>query len=265
MVAPPPPSKREQLHKLLEHGSVFVHLDPRRSGVAVPPWLAKKPQLVLQLGLNFPIPIRDLEIDEEGVRCTLSFNRAPFYCILPWSAVYALVGEDGQVTVWPADLPPELVPPTEAAPSSSAVRREAPRERRGRGQPAPAPASVVATSELHTEQEGATPALNPAARRPRLSVVPGEEAPRAVEASDARESATPKAEPKAEPREETEAPQAIAQAEPEAASLASKSEEPAPAEPTEQPASGEDKDSIVEPPPVARRGRERPSYLRVVK
>jgi stringent starvation protein B len=127
MVANPPPSKKEHLHKLLERGSVFVHLDPRREGVSVPTWLAKKPQLVLQLGLNFPIPIRDLEIDDDGVRCTLSFNRAPFYCVLPWSAVYALVAEDGQVTVWPSDLPSELVPQIEPA-----MRRGAPRERRDR-------------------------------------------------------------------------------------------------------------------------------------
>src|SRR5687768_3126124 len=122
MVANPPPSKKEQLHKLLERGSVFIHLDPRRASVLVPTWLAKKPQLVLQLGLNFPIPIRDLEIDEVSVRCTLSFNRAPFYCVLPWTAIYALVAEDGQVTVWPADLPSELVPQSETA-----VRREGPR------------------------------------------------------------------------------------------------------------------------------------------
>ena len=113
------------MHKLLERGSVFVHLDPRRTGVVVPDFLAGKPQLVLQIGLNFAIPIHDLQIDEEGVRCTLSFNRAPFFCVLPWIAVYALVAEDGQVTVWPSEIPSELVPP-----SIPAVRRDAPRERK---------------------------------------------------------------------------------------------------------------------------------------
>lgn len=121
MVAPPPPSKKEQLLRLLERGSVFVHLDPRREGVVVPAWLAKKPPLVLQLGFNFPIPIPDLQIDDDGVRCTLSFNRSPFYCILPWSAIYALVSEDGTVTVWPSDLPTELTPLAEPA-----VYRDAP-------------------------------------------------------------------------------------------------------------------------------------------
>jgi hypothetical protein len=40
--------------------------------------------------------------------CTLSFNRAPFWCRLPWNAVYALVGEDGRGMVWPDDVPPEV-------------------------------------------------------------------------------------------------------------------------------------------------------------
>jgi stringent starvation protein B len=150
MAASPPLSKQEQLHKLLERGSVFVHLDPRREGVVVPPWLTKKPQLVLQLGLNFPIPIRDLEIDEAGVRCTLSFNRAPFYCVLPWHAVYALVAEDGQVTVWPSELPSELVPQAE-----SAVRRNEPRARRGKSLPPPR-ISLVPDAE-----DGAQPAPGP--------------------------------------------------------------------------------------------------------
>ena len=105
-----PPSKKERFHKLLERGSVFVHLDPRRDGVVVPPWLARQPQLVLQLGLRFAIPIPDLVVDDAGVRCTLSFNRSPFHCTLPWTAIYALVAEDGQVTVWPTELPAELVP-----------------------------------------------------------------------------------------------------------------------------------------------------------
>lgn len=123
MSAATPPSKKEQLQRLLKHGSVFVHLDPRRDGVMVPPWLANKPQLVLQLGLNFAIPIPDLEVDDDGVRCTLSFNRSPYHCDLPWSAVYALVAEDGQVTVWPTELPAELVP--EQAP----VRKNPPTSR----------------------------------------------------------------------------------------------------------------------------------------
>lgn len=126
-----PPSKREQLLKLLERGSVFVHLDPRREGVVVPPWLSGKPQLVLQLGLNFAIPIPDLVVDDTGVSCTLSFERKPFHCVLPWTAVYALVTEDGEVTVWPTDLPSEIIS------QPVAVRREGPTARGARQKPRP--------------------------------------------------------------------------------------------------------------------------------
>jgi stringent starvation protein B len=87
---------------------MFVHLDPRRSGVIVPNGLGNQPQLVLQIGLNMAIPIPDLKVEDDGLSCTLSFNRAPFWCRLPWNAVYALVGEDGRGMVWPDDVPPEV-------------------------------------------------------------------------------------------------------------------------------------------------------------
>ena len=81
---------------LLEGPSLFVHLDPRRTGVVVPKWFLGQPQLVLQVGLNMPIPIPDLRVDDDGLSCTLSFSRSPFWCNVQWSAIYALVGEDGR-------------------------------------------------------------------------------------------------------------------------------------------------------------------------
>jgi stringent starvation protein B len=102
------PPKKEVAIALLEGPSLFVHLDPRRPGVIVPKWFTGQPQLVLQLGLNMAIPIPDLKVEEEAMTCTLSFNRAPFWCRLPWNAVYALVGEDGRGMVWPDDVPPEV-------------------------------------------------------------------------------------------------------------------------------------------------------------
>jgi hypothetical protein len=102
------PPKKEVALALLEGPSVFVHLDPRREGVIVPKWLMGQPQLVLQVGLNMAIPIPDLKVDDDGVTCTLSFNRAPFWCSLPWNAIYALVGEDGRGMIWPNDVPPEV-------------------------------------------------------------------------------------------------------------------------------------------------------------
>lgn len=102
------PPKKEVALALLEGDSVFIHLDPRKDGVLVPKNLGKQAQLVLQVGLNLAIRIPDLNIDDEGVSCTLSFNRAPFWCRMPWTAIYALVGPDGRGMLWPEDVPPEV-------------------------------------------------------------------------------------------------------------------------------------------------------------
>ena len=90
-----PPPKKEVALALLEESSMFIHLDPRRPDVLVPKGFMGQPQLVLQVGLNMAIPIPDLKVDDHGISCTLSFNRSAFWCRIPWSAIYALVGEDG--------------------------------------------------------------------------------------------------------------------------------------------------------------------------
>jgi stringent starvation protein B len=94
---------------LLEGPSLFIHLDPRKAEVVVPLYFKKQPQLVLQVGLNMPVPIPDLHLDDDAMTCTLSFNRRPFWCRIPWAAVYALVGEDGKGMVWPSEVPSEVV------------------------------------------------------------------------------------------------------------------------------------------------------------
>jgi stringent starvation protein B len=107
----PLPPKKEVALALLERSNdrgIFVHLDPRHAAVVVPPWFKKQPQLVLQIGLNMPVPIPDLRLDDAGMSCTLSFNRSPFYCVVPWTSVFAMVGEDGRGMVWPDDVPAEV-------------------------------------------------------------------------------------------------------------------------------------------------------------
>ncbi len=102
------PPKKDVARALLLRGSVFVHLDPRTAGMVVPEWLRNQPQLVLQIGLDMPIPIPDLRVDDEGVYGTLSFQRSPFTCRVPWGGIFALVGEDGRGMIWPEDLPAEI-------------------------------------------------------------------------------------------------------------------------------------------------------------
>jgi hypothetical protein len=104
----PLPPKKDVALALLERSSVFVHLDPRPPTVIVPVAYKKQPQLVLRVGLNMPVPIPDLRLDDDGMSCTLSFSRSPFFCVVPWSSVFAMVDDDMRGMVWPEDVPPEV-------------------------------------------------------------------------------------------------------------------------------------------------------------
>ena len=118
------PPKKDVMVALIQRSSVYIHLDPRKDGVRVPPWFRNQPQLVLQVGLNMAIPIPDLGIEDDAVSCTLSFSRSPHFCYVPWGAVYALMGEDGKGMVWPDDIPHEV-----AAQQAEQARKERAKER----------------------------------------------------------------------------------------------------------------------------------------
>ena len=125
------PPKKDVALALLEQSTVYVHLDPRSEAVRVPDWFKNQPQLVLQIGLNMPVPIQDLDVGDEAVSCTLSFSRRPHFCWIPWTSVFALVGENGRGMVWPEDVPKEVAAQAaqqqkkEAAPKLRAVPAEA--------------------------------------------------------------------------------------------------------------------------------------------
>lgn len=106
-MTPPLPEKRAVVERLLGAGAVLLHLDARRPGVKVPPAHAADPRLVLRIGYGLKPPIPDLTVDGDGVTATLSFRGTLFRCVVPWAAIYAVVGEDGRGLVWPGDVPPE--------------------------------------------------------------------------------------------------------------------------------------------------------------
>src|SRR3954452_15614990 len=108
------PPKKDVALALLEQASMYIHLDPRAVSVQVPPSFKNQPQLVLQVGLNMAVAIPDLHVDDQGLSCTLSFNRTPFFCMIPWPAVFALVGENGQAMVWAEDVPAEVAAQAQA-------------------------------------------------------------------------------------------------------------------------------------------------------
>ena len=74
----------------------------------MPQPLRGEPHLVLQYGHDLPIPIPDLEIDEYGVRATLSFSRAAHRTVVPWSAVYVVACDDGRGVLYSEDVPPDV-------------------------------------------------------------------------------------------------------------------------------------------------------------
>lgn len=98
-----------------------MHLDPRVDAVVVPEFLRAQPQLVLQIGLDLPVPITDLRVDDAGVFGTLVFAHNPHTCIVPWEAVFALVGDDGKGMVWPKDMPEEIAAEVESETPNPAV------------------------------------------------------------------------------------------------------------------------------------------------
>lgn len=176
------PPKKDVALALLEQATVLVHLDPRGEQVQVPAWFKRQPQLVLQIGLNMPKPIPDLNVDDHGISCTLSFSNSPHFCVLPWESVYALIGASGRGMVWPDDVPKEVagqyvvttpkeepkprpalrsVGP-EASPDEQAAKADAKKKKRAR------------KAKAAKETEKAARAARPPKAKPRPAVVPAE-------------------------------------------------------------------------------------------
>lgn len=80
--------------------SLFIHVKVNTPGVLVPQSLQKKSYVVLQVGFDMPVPIPDLRVTEEGVSGTLSFRGVPFFCVVPWDAVSALINDKGRGQVY---------------------------------------------------------------------------------------------------------------------------------------------------------------------
>lgn len=98
--------KKLALETALGSGKVQIRLDARRSGVSVPDDFAAEPMLVLNLSWRFPHT--EMVINDRGVAATLRFNSQPHRCVIPWSALFALIPTEGEPLVWPLDVPVEF-------------------------------------------------------------------------------------------------------------------------------------------------------------
>jgi hypothetical protein len=105
---PTAPQKYAVFSRFIQKGKVMVTLDARRPGVSVPRHFAEEQQLNLDFSERFRLV--DFMYDERGVRASLSFNRQPFFCDVPWSAVYALYSHvDNERLTWARSLPQEIL------------------------------------------------------------------------------------------------------------------------------------------------------------
>ena len=140
MSSPERPSKQQAFLALLKEGWTSLHLDARRTDVLVPESFRREAHLILQYGHDLPIPIPDLDIDQDGVRATLSFSRNAHSTYIPWSAVYAVTGADGRGVLFAEDVPSDvsvIAAPLSDAPAEPVVRRPAGGGRGGPGPGAP--------------------------------------------------------------------------------------------------------------------------------
>jgi len=130
------PPKREVVDDLLSEGAILVHLDARGEGVGVPAQFGGDPKLVLRFGFNLTPSIPDLQVDERGLRGTLTFGGVPHFCELPWSSVYAVVSEaNSRGLVWPEDVPDEVVGELAGAAREEEPAQPEPEPTKKRGRP----------------------------------------------------------------------------------------------------------------------------------
>lgn len=68
-----------------------VVLDATKPNVKVPQHLLREKKLALDLGYNLPTPTTDIDFDDAGFSVTLSFNRTPTACFVPWAALITVL------------------------------------------------------------------------------------------------------------------------------------------------------------------------------
>lgn len=99
--------KRAAFVAMLKQTGLLICINTQMRGVRLPQHCYEKPTINLQFGYNLPVPIPDLQVFEDGLSATLSFNRTPYPCVIPWAAVFALLPdiEPERGVMWPADVP----------------------------------------------------------------------------------------------------------------------------------------------------------------
>lgn len=83
---------------LLEEGVTMVQILTNRPGVELPSFLNTP---IVNLNFSYRYGIDDFEVDERGIRASLSFKGVPHFCDIPWDAICAIRSDNtDQFFVW---------------------------------------------------------------------------------------------------------------------------------------------------------------------
>ncbi len=116
-------AKRDAVAHGLTIGPVLVDLDPRQHGVAAPEEFRECITLALRFGHNLTPAIHDLELNDEHLAGTLSFDGKPCRCVIPWRAVWAASVDGGaHLGTWKDSIPVELRKRDPAPPAPTAEK-----------------------------------------------------------------------------------------------------------------------------------------------
>jgi stringent starvation protein B len=181
------PPKRDVVLAFLGRGTLRVFVDARLAGVTVPRNLAQQAELVLRIGRTLNPAIPDLDVGDEAIACTLSFNRVPCWCRLPYEAIYAVVSDsDGRGVVWPDDVPIESQILQSAAPRRSPSARSRRPTRKSYAQARSDAAPTAEIVDRSGESTVAVRAPSPSRRRGSVELERPESAPISSRSSDSK-------------------------------------------------------------------------------
>lgn len=98
--------KPEIFETYMKGDHALLHLDARREGVKVPTKLSTEYALALKLSYLFQ---GEINFDQRGITAFLKFDGDYEECIIPWSAIWGIASSTGESSVWPEDMPKELI------------------------------------------------------------------------------------------------------------------------------------------------------------
>lgn len=99
-------AKQRLAEEWLRGDHIMVHLDARRDGVVVPTNLGAQPGLSLKISYLFNT---QPSVEEHGIFSALRFGSEYFECSLPWSAIWGISSDKGELRIFPDSVPPELL------------------------------------------------------------------------------------------------------------------------------------------------------------